>query len=60
MKKIKLSNGLQINKEAVSKLQETQMKDVKGGQAAFSCWSNSCNTKTATVVAQPTVVADAN
>ena len=51
MKKIKLSNGLQINKDAVSKLQETQMKDVKGGQAAFSCWSGSCNTKQATVVA---------
>ena len=47
MKKIKLSNGLQINKDAVSKLQETQMKDVKGGQAAFSCWKDSCNSKVA-------------
>ena len=51
MKKIQLTKGLQINKEAVSKLQEDQMKDVKGGQAAFSCWSGSCNTKQATVVA---------
>ncbi|MEO8516451.1 MAG: class I lanthipeptide [Flavobacterium sp.] len=47
MKKIKLTKGLQINKDAVSKLQETQMKDVKGGQAAFSCWSDSCNSKVA-------------
>ena len=55
MKKIKLSKGLQINKEAVSKLQEEQMKDIKGGQAAISCWKESCNTKTAqadTVISQ--------
>lgn len=55
MKKIKLTKGLQINKEVVSKLQEEQMKDIKGGQAALSCWSKSCNTKTAeqdTVISQ--------
>jgi len=45
MKKIQLNKGLQINKEAVSKLQDTQMREVKGGAAAFSCWSKSCNTK---------------
>lgn len=45
MKKIKLNKGLQINKEAVSKLQEDQMKDVKGGAAALSCLWSSCNGK---------------
>ncbi len=43
MKKIKLTKGLQINKEAVSKLQEDQMQDVKGGKAALSCLWKSCN-----------------
>ena len=45
MKKIKLTKGLQINKEAVTKLQEDQMQDVKGGQAALSCLFESCNGK---------------
>ena len=45
MKKIKLTKGLQINKEAVTKLQEDQMQDVKGGQAALSCLWKSCNGK---------------
>ncbi len=49
MKKIQLNKGLQINKEALSKLQDSQMKDVKGGAAAFSCGWNSCNTKTQAV-----------
>ncbi|CAL2063397.1 class I lanthipeptide [Tenacibaculum sp. 190524A05c] len=43
MKKIKLTKGLQINKEAVSKLQEDQMSEVKGGKAALSCLWSSCN-----------------
>ena len=50
MKKIQLNKGLQINKEALTKLQDAQMKDVKGGAAAFSCWSQSCNTKTSSEV----------
>ena len=50
MKKIKLNKGLTINKEAVSKLQDVQMKDVKGGAAAFSCWKKSCNTKVADAI----------
>ncbi|MDR6763867.1 hypothetical protein J2Y38_004091 [Flavobacterium sp. 2755] len=47
MKKIQLKKGLQINKDAVSKLQENQMKDIKGGQApaAVSCDDHSCNKK---------------
>ena len=43
MKKIKLTKGLQINKEVVSKLQEDQMSEVKGGKAALSCLFKSCN-----------------
>jgi len=46
MKKIKLNKGLQINRDVVSKLQEEQMKDVKGGAAALSCLvGNCCNGK---------------
>ena len=45
MKKIKLTKGLQINKEAVTKLQEDQMSEVKGGQAGLSCLWKSCNGK---------------
>ncbi|MCH2032693.1 MAG: class I lanthipeptide [Tenacibaculum sp.] len=43
MKKIQLTKGLQINKEAISKLQEDQMTEVKGGKAALSCLFKSCN-----------------
>ncbi|MCH2032694.1 MAG: class I lanthipeptide [Tenacibaculum sp.] len=43
MKKIKLTKGLQINKEVVSKLQEDQMADVKGGKKGLSCLWKSCN-----------------
>jgi natural product precursor len=57
MKKIKLTKGLQINKEAVSKLQESQMKDVKGGrnEAGISCKNTtgaSCTSQTATQSAE--------
>ncbi|MEM6721886.1 MAG: class I lanthipeptide [Bacteroidota bacterium] len=47
MKKIKLNKGLQLNKEVVSKLQEDQLANVKGGLAAGggSCFMFSCNTK---------------
>ena len=46
MKKIKLNKGLQLNKEVVSKLQEEQLANVKGGAApADSCFIGSCNTK---------------
>ncbi|MCD2258067.1 class I lanthipeptide [Psychroserpens luteolus] len=46
MKKIKLNKGLQLNKEVVSKLQEDQLANVKGGMAAAgSCGIFSCNTK---------------
>ena len=46
MKKIKLTKGLQINKDVVSKLQEDQMQDVKGGKAGLSCLWKSCNANT--------------
>lgn len=42
MKKIHLNKGLQINKEAISKLQEQQMTDIKGGNAYTSCKKKSC------------------
>ncbi len=46
MKKIKLNKGLQLNKEVVSKLQEEELSNVKGGKApAGSCGVASCNTK---------------
>ncbi|MBK1897532.1 class I lanthipeptide [Chryseobacterium paridis] len=51
MKKLKLNKGLQINKEAISKLQDEQIKNIKGGAAAGSCGWKSCNT---TVVTPPT------
>ena len=51
MKKIQLKKGLQINKEAITKLQESQMAKVVGGSScgagscAQSCNYGSCNTK---------------
>jgi natural product precursor len=48
-RKIQLKKGLTINKEAISKLQETQMAIIKGGSGASkqscyiaTCWG-SCN-----------------
>ena len=51
MKKIHIKKGLQINKEAITKLQESQMSKVIGGSSCVaascgsSCKYNSCNTK---------------
>ncbi|MDW9381316.1 class I lanthipeptide [Chryseobacterium sp. JV558] len=51
MNKMKLSKGLQINKEQISKLQEEQMNSLKGGvnslqAAAQSCGQCSCGGNT--------------
>ncbi|MBE4950560.1 MULTISPECIES: class I lanthipeptide [Chryseobacterium] len=51
MNKMKLSKGLQINKEQISKLQEEQMNGLKGGvnslqAAAQSCGQCSCGGNT--------------
>ncbi|UZT97102.1 class I lanthipeptide [Chryseobacterium fluminis] len=51
MHKIKLTKGLQINKEQISKLQEEQMNSLKGGTnslqaAAQSCGQCSCGGNT--------------
>jgi len=48
MKKIKLNNGLKLNKEAITKLQESQLSNFRGGkgqQVEDSCLCCSCNTK---------------
>ncbi|MBK1897533.1 class I lanthipeptide [Chryseobacterium paridis] len=43
MKKLKLNQGLQINKEAISKLQDAQINSIKGGAAAAgSCAWTTC------------------
>jgi hypothetical protein len=52
-RKIQLSKGLSINKEAIAKLQESQMAQLKGGANAMiktcpeetckSCLNQSCN-----------------
>jgi hypothetical protein len=47
MKKIKLNKGLKLNKEAITKLQETQMSHFKGGVMigdSISCLNFTCNT----------------
>ncbi|AIL44432.1 MULTISPECIES: class I lanthipeptide [Elizabethkingia] len=55
-RKIQLTKGLSINKEAIAKLQESQMAQLKGGiksvegscgagSCAHSCNKDSCNTK---------------
>ena len=38
-RKIQLSKGLSINKEAVAKLQESQMAQLRGGTKLNSCGS---------------------
>ncbi|MFB9097877.1 class I lanthipeptide [Flavobacterium jumunjinense] len=56
MKKIQLNKGLSLNKEAITKLQESQLSNFKGGinrvdqgltcgnaSCAASCNKNSCN-----------------
>jgi bacteriocin-like protein len=43
MKKVKLSNKAQLEKEIISELNEDQLKEVQGGNAIeFSCWADSC------------------
>ncbi|MCS3532832.1 class I lanthipeptide [Chryseobacterium sp. JUb7] len=42
MYKIKLTKGLQINKEQISKLQEAQMNSLKGGNNKIQNPSQSC------------------
>ena len=47
MKKIKLNKGLQLNKETISKLQDHQTANVKGGFGPDgSCFFTTCNTAT--------------
>jgi len=41
MKKIKLNNGLKLNKEAITKLQESQLSNFRGGKGQEADW-NSC------------------
>lgn len=46
MKKITLNKGLRLNKEAITKLQEAQMSQLKGGgrdAASISCLNFTCN-----------------
>jgi hypothetical protein len=47
MSTIKLNNGLKLNKEAVTKLQDSQLADLKGGAGekapAGSCVLLSCD-----------------
>jgi len=51
MKKIKLNSGLKLNKEAITKLQESQLSNFRGGKGDAtdhnSCLWSSCNTKVA-------------
>ncbi|MBE5317700.1 class I lanthipeptide [Pedobacter sp. MR2016-19] len=43
MKKVKLLNKAQLEKEIISELSEDQLKEVQGGNAIeFSCWADSC------------------
>lgn len=57
MSKIKLTKGLKLNKETLSKLQESQMASVKGGKVFSSsgpkctCRDNSCEPKEEVAIA---------
>lgn len=45
MKTLKLSKGLNLNKKAITKLQESQMASIKGGQnnpTDASCFMHTC------------------
>jgi hypothetical protein len=42
MKKIKLNKGLNLNKESITKLQESQMFHLKGGIMGENSTSGSC------------------
>ena len=47
MKKVNLSEKVQLDKEIISKLSEDQLKEIEGGNAAeLSCWSDSCKNNT--------------
>ncbi len=59
MKKIKLKKGLAFNKEAISKLNDDQLLQVKGGGIigagsskgdSCSCCHHSCNSKVGEVI----------
>ncbi|MFK7048525.1 hypothetical protein FLACOL_01531 [Flavobacterium columnare] len=39
MKNIELNKGVNVNREALTKLQDTQKKDVKGGGIPSSCYA---------------------
>ena len=45
MKKIKLNKGLNLNKKSITKLQESQLSNFKGGNkgASISCLNFTCN-----------------
>jgi len=47
MKKIKLHNGLKLNKEAITKLQESQLSNFRGGKGQHtdrsSCLLHTCH-----------------
>jgi len=44
MKKIKLNKGLKLNKESITKLQESQLSNFKGGNmvVGVTCGNGSC------------------
>lgn len=47
MKKIKLNKGLKLNREVITKLQESQLSSFKGGvmiDDSISCLNFTCNT----------------
>ena len=44
MKKVKITKGLSLNKETVSRLNENQMADFKGGALAKTAKGGSCVT----------------
>jgi natural product precursor len=47
MKKIRLEKKLSLNKETISKLNEDQLNNVKGGWAwSWFCKTDNCPTKT--------------
>ncbi|WP_298900870.1 class I lanthipeptide [uncultured Psychroserpens sp.] len=47
MKKIKFNTTLRLSKEVVTRLQDHQLSNVKGGMgAAGSCFLHTCNTAT--------------
>ncbi|MVO09569.1 rSAM-modified peptide [Flavobacterium sp. TP390] len=43
MKKIQLNKGLSLNKEAITRLQDVQMSNLRGGVKSISCLQLTCN-----------------